>query len=73
MSEHTDRFTPPELYGFEGEEPEPDGDPKNGPVQRLDGRWLAYRRGLPLMTQDFSNRVFATHEAAQHALEEARA
>jgi hypothetical protein len=25
MSEHTDRFTPPELYGFEGEEPEPDG------------------------------------------------
>ena len=40
-----------------------------GPVQRLDGKWLAYRNGLPLMHEDFRNRVYPTREAAEAALQ----
>ncbi len=41
---------------------------KDGAVQRMDGRWLAYQRGLPLMNADFSNRSFATRLGAERAL-----
>lgn len=39
--------------------------------QRLDGRWLAYVRGLPLMRPDFSNITFPTREAAEAAIRDA--
>ena len=43
----------------------------NGPVQRLDGKWLAYSDGLPLMHPDFRNVVYPTKEAAEKALSKA--
>ena len=43
---------------------------KTGPDQRLDGLWLAYMNGLPLMNRDYSNKTFKTQEAAQKAIDE---
>jgi hypothetical protein len=46
-------------------------NPKTRPEQRLDGQWLAYVRGLPLMRPDFSNLVFPTRDAALAAIDAA--
>lgn len=46
---------------------------KTEPQQRLDGRWLAKVRGIPLMHRDFSNITFSTREGAEKAIREATA
>jgi hypothetical protein len=44
---------------------------KTEPQQRLDGRWLAKVRGIPLMHHDYSNVIFPTKDAAEKAIKKA--
>lgn len=45
-----------------------EGSRCTGPVQRQDGKWLAYVSGLPLMRPDYSNRVFRDEADADRAV-----
>lgn len=77
MSERTDRFTPPELYGFEGEEQEPQAAaPQKSALERR-ARLLAARkmrlvkdvRGLKLPDVLWTQMLPAAHrELAAEAL-----
>lgn len=37
--------------------------------QRLDGKWLAYVEGLPIMREDFSNVTYVSERVALTAIE----